>query len=414
MSAVYAETTSEVDRLKAQVAKLKRELSKRPNDPSHYPVPKQLTFCGQEIKFDKPDFRRRFEKEIIRIIRHRAQVQLYINRATATFPVIEELAGQLNTCSDLKYVAVVESALKPRAVSHAKATGWWQFMPNTARGFRLQMNAYLDERSDLYASTRAALTYLTRLNKRFDSWLLAMAGYNTGPGRLKRSSKSQKQGDFWSLDLYTEAERYSPRVLAMYHVLTHLKEYDFGRGINDGWPQEPLKIYQVTLKVSEYKRSGSADPRVYLKALALSLKMSLRDLKRYNPHLIGERLPIGVTFNLYLPPAKGARVKRALGATAQVKLIYTNQAARALPQSEEHTPDEAPRPISVSQGSDAEAVISKLGGTISGMYQVRSGDQLWQIAARARLSVTQLRRLNGLSPLSVLRAGQKLKLKKLP
>ena len=179
--------------LKSRIETLEAELAKRPRDPSAYPVPTKITFCGDQIDLSKTDIRRRFELEVIKIIKNRYQVQLYINRATSVFPVIDELAEELNTCADLKFLAVVESALKPKVVSRSKATGWWQFMPATAKGFKLKVIQGLDERSDLRASTRAALTYLKRLYKRFDSWPLAMAGYNTGPNRLKRSSKKQKR-----------------------------------------------------------------------------------------------------------------------------------------------------------------------------------------------------------------------------
>ena len=134
--------------------------------------------------------------------------------------------------------------------------------------------------------------------------------------------------------------------------------------------------------------------------------MSLRDLKRYNPHLIGERLPIGVTFNLYLSPAQGRQVKRALGRAARVKLVYRNRAARELKATPSPEAIEAPPEVKVPADP-----LNQLGGAIANSYyKVQSGDQIWQIAARARISVQRLRELNGLSPLSTLRVGQRLKL----
>ena len=443
----------DVDSLKARIKVLEAKLAQRPHDPSHYTLPKQITFCGDTIDLTPSNIRRRFESELIKIIKRRAQVQLYINRATSVFPVIDEIAKELNTCSDLKYVAVVESALKPRAISRAKATGWWQFMPATASGFKLQVNAYLDERSDLRASTRAALTYLRRLYKRFGSWPLAMAGYNTGPGRLKRSSKAQNQSSFWSLDLYTEAERYSPRVLAMYYVLSHLKKYDFGRTLKDGWAQEPLEAYRLMLETTRYKRRVTVDetkkrktkktkkrrtkrkakqrktkqrktkkrkikksktqvnPKLFFTSLSVALKVPLRDLKRYNPHLIGDRLPIGVAFDLYLPPGHSKYLARALDYPTQPKRIYQNQSARGLGQvvARKSSVTPPPSPEEIRLRSHREA-LKALGGSLIGDYVVRRGDQLWQIAARAEISVAQLRKLNGLSPLSVLQIGQRLRL----
>ena len=442
---VYAE--EDVTTLQNRIKELEAELAKRPKDPSSYPVPNKLSFCGDEIKFTTGDTKKRFELEIIKIIKNRFQVQLYINRATSVFPIIEEIAQELDTCADLKFLAVVESALKPKVVSKAKATGWWQFMPATAKGFKLKVTKNLDERSDLRASTKAALTYLKRLYKRFDSWPLAMAGYNTGPNRLKRSSKKQKRGSFWDLDLYTEAERYSPRVLAMYHVLSHLKEYDFGRTLKDGWAQEPLEAYRlyltsstftktkyitkkVKVKIKGKKRRGkrrkdrtilkkvkekvtTINERIKFNSLALLLDLPVRDLQRHNPHLIGKHLPLNISFDLYLPPGRADALKKALFLT-KVNLVHENQAAKAL-----HTKDKQKtiKPIQKTKEIQEPTVkqslakyIDQLGGPITGQYIVQEGDQLWQIAARAKVDLKVLKKINGLNSLSILKVGQRLNL----
>ncbi len=431
----------DVSVLKSRIETLEAELAKRPRDPSAYPVPTKITFCGDQIDLSKTDIRRRFELEVIKIIKNRYQVQLYINRATSVFPVIDELAEELNTCADLKFLAVVESALKPKVVSRSKATGWWQFMPATAKGFKLKVIQGLDERSDLRASTRAALTYLKRLYKRFDSWPLAMAGYNTGPNRLKRSSKKQKRGQFWNLDLYTEAERYSPRVLAMYHVLTHLKEYDFGRDLTQGWPQEPLEGYRLKLKKAHYTRLKSIkvkqkikpkrrgrkgkkqktryrtvskrvtviNDRVKFTPLSIALDLPVRDLRRFNPHLNGEHLPFNVNFNLYLPPGRQDSLARALKLNT-VSKTYQNKATQG-EQNATHLIAKVKVSAPLEQKPlRAEEAIKSLGGEIKGSYIISEGDQLWQIAARSRLSLKRLKLINGLGPLSTLKVGQRLKL----
>ncbi len=445
---VHAE--EDIQSLKARVKTLEAELAQRPKDPSAYPIPSQLTFCGDTIDLSQGDMRKRFELEVIKIIKNRFQVNLYINRATSVFPEIEEIAKDLETCPDLKFLAVVESALKPKVVSRAKATGWWQFMPATAKGFKLKVTTGLDERSDLRASTTAALTYLKRLYKRFNSWPLAMAGYNTGPNRLKRSSKKQKRGSFWNLDLYTEAERYSPRVLAMYHVLTHLKDYDFAKGLNDGWAQEPLETYRMHLPTAKYqqikyitktikvkpsksrrgrkgrkkgrkakvqtrkikKKTVHTSSKLNYNTLAIALDIPVRDLRRFNPHLQGEHLPLGVSFNLYLPPDRSEYlVKHFPGHSGQA--IHKNKAARELELNPSPKTKRNKRIIidPSTQANSVEVAIQELGGSIENEYLVQAGDQLWQIAARANMSVLQLKKINGFGPLSVLKVGQRLKLK---
>lgn len=435
--------------LKARIKALETELAGRPKDPSAYPIPKSLTFCGDTIDLSKGDMQRRFELEVIKIIKNRYQVQLYIKRATSVFPEIEEIAEELDTCADLKFLAVVESALKPKVVSRAKATGWWQFMPATAKGFKLKVTTGLDERSDLRASTRAALTYLKRLYKRFNSWPLAMAGYNTGPNRLKRSSHKQKRGSFWDLDLYTEAERYSPRVLAMYHVLTHLKDYDFAKDLDDGWPQEPLVSYRLKLPKAKYqettyitktikvkpaksrgrkkrnrgrraktqtrkikKKITKVNPKLNYNTVAIALDIPVRDLRRFNPHLKGEHLPLDVAFNFYLPPNRSHYLTKHFPAHSG-QAVHKNKAARELKLN--HSPSVKPSQAIIldrsEQSNSTAQAIKQLGGPLENTYLVKTGDQLWQIAARARLSISQLKKINKLGPLSVLKVGQRLKLK---
>ena len=161
-----AKAEDEVSQLKARIKTLEAELASRPKDPSAYPVPTSLEFCGDRIDLSSADTRRRFELEIIKIIKNRFQIQLYINRATAAFPVIDEIATELNTCADLKFLAVVESALKPKVKSR-KGHRMVAIHARNSEGFKLKVMKGLDERSDLRASTKAALTYLKRLYKRF-------------------------------------------------------------------------------------------------------------------------------------------------------------------------------------------------------------------------------------------------------
>ena len=441
-SQVQAE--DELSKLKARIKALEAELESRPRDPSAYPIPTSINFCGDTIDLSDVDIRRRFELEVIKIIKNRFQIQLYINRATAAFPVIDEIASELDTCADLKFLAVVESALKPTVKSRAKATGWWQFMPLTAKGFKLKVTEGLDERSDLRASTKAALTYLKRLYQRFGSWPLAMAGYNTGPNRLKRSSTAQNQGKFWDLDLYTEAERYSPRVLAMYHVLTHLKDYDIERELTDGWPQEPLIAYRLKLNKARYsttktikvkqeikekksrkgrkskksktrykvinKKVTELNDKIKFTPLSLALDLPVRDLRRINPHLNGEYLPLDVSFDLYLPPGHEPFLRKVFERET-INEVYQNAAARA---PKKVLKKDAPQPLQKKSDLSGEealiAAIEQLGGPISGTYKVTEGDQLWQIAARSGVELETIKSLNGLGPLSVIKVGQLLNL----
>jgi LysM repeat protein len=424
----------QVETLQARVEHLERLLKERPRDPGAYPTPKEIKFCSDKISLKDLETRRRFEKELLLILTNRAQVQLYINRARAVFPVIEREAKAMGRCSDLKHVAVIESGLRGGVTSHANAKGWWQFMSPTARDFKLVMTSEYDERSNLKTSTRAALKYLHALRKRLGSWPLAMAAYNTGPGRLRRSQSAQKHTSFWHLDLFTEAERYVPRILAVHHIMTHLKEYDFHRGIDRGWPADELIEVQVTLKPSHYqkiswvkvkaKKSKSRSKRkrgkrkrskkrakkerrvkvsstLNVLSISLALKMNLRDFRRVNPALVGKRLPLGIPFSLWIPPGSTQRLKGHLGRGARIRELKPSDpvTVSAVNLNQPSTDDDTDR------GSTSPQRNSKIDPQKI-EYTVQLGDSLWLIAHKSGVSVDQLRAWNMLSNRAPLRQGQ--------
>ncbi|MEE2787583.1 MAG: lytic transglycosylase domain-containing protein, partial [Myxococcota bacterium] len=214
-------------RLEAKLEQLQRELEHRPRDVSTYRLPKTLKFCGTKIDLENPVIRDRLEHEFYLILGDRAQVVLWARRAQRVFPPMERTIKRRKMCDDLKYVAVAESGLRPAVTSHASAKGWWQFMAPTARDFGLKVGRSWDERADLGQSTSAGLRYLEELRNQFGTWPLALAAYNTGPGRLRRAIKDQGIKDYWRLMLINEAERYVPRIVMIKEVLGNAERYGF-------------------------------------------------------------------------------------------------------------------------------------------------------------------------------------------
>ncbi len=152
----------------------------------------------------------------------------YVQRMTERgsrylFHIVEELERR-NMPSELALLPFIESAFNPQAMSSAKASGMWQFMPGTGRDFALKQNVFRDDRRDVLASTRAALDYLDRLHTMFGDWHLALAAYNWGEGNVTRAiARNQKLGlptDYGSLRMPMETQYYVPKLQAVKNIVT--------------------------------------------------------------------------------------------------------------------------------------------------------------------------------------------------
>jgi membrane-bound lytic murein transglycosylase D len=137
------------------------------------------------------------------------------------FNLIESILSQYGLPRELKYIAVIESNLSTAATSRVGAGGPWQFMPYTAREYGLAVNGYYDERRDYTKSTHAAARYLLTLYKQMHDWLLVMAAYNGGPGRVYSAIKKSGSRNFWNLQYYLPAESrtYVKRFIATHYIM---------------------------------------------------------------------------------------------------------------------------------------------------------------------------------------------------
>lgn len=137
------------------------------------------------------------------------------------FNLIENILQQYGLPKELKYIAVIESNLSTGATSVVGAGGPWQFMPYTARDYGLVVNGYTDDRRDYYKSTHAAARYLLYLYRQLHDWLLVMAAYNGGPGRVYNAMKKSNSKDFWQLQYYLpeESRIYVKRFIATHYIM---------------------------------------------------------------------------------------------------------------------------------------------------------------------------------------------------
>ena len=143
------------------------------------------------------------------------------------FPLFEQQLEQYDLPLEFKYLAIVESALSPKARSHSGATGLWQFMYPTGKQYGLEVTSYVDERQDPLKSTIAACEYFIKLYDIFGDWNLVLVAYNGGPGYIQRKIASVGTSDFWKLypHLRKETRNYIPTFIAVNYVMNYASEY---------------------------------------------------------------------------------------------------------------------------------------------------------------------------------------------
>lgn len=147
-------------------------------------------------------------------------------QAEKWFPIIEPILKQYGIPSDFKYVPLVESGLKG-GTSPRGASGYWQFMPETARDFGLKVNGGIDERNNIRKSSIAAAKYIRSLYHEFNSWTLAAAAYNIGEGSLKRQILKQSQDNYYKMKLNRETASYVYKLISMKEIIENPTRYGY-------------------------------------------------------------------------------------------------------------------------------------------------------------------------------------------
>jgi membrane-bound lytic murein transglycosylase D len=295
----------ELEALREQVGGLAAQLASTRPALHTYRLPAEITFAGEPVPLDRWDVAERLEREFYLALGDPAQAVLWLKRSARYFPYIEDELQAAQLPDDLKYVAVIESALRPRAYSYARASGIWQFIPDTARRYGLRVTRALDERRDPARSTAAAIAYLRDLYRRFRSWPLALAGYNFGEKAVAEALKRQGVSTYYQLALPLETERYFFRTLAAKLLLEDPGRY--------GLPVPPEERYSphttdlVDLQVVGYLR---------VRELATAAGSFYREIKTLNPAVMGDVLPAG-RYQVRIPRGRSAPFAGALPALAR-------------------------------------------------------------------------------------------------
>ena len=190
-------------------------------------IPEKMVFAGENYTFDRYDMHERLDRELNSFTYFHSTTLLLFKRANRIFPIIEPILKQYGIPDDIKYLAVIESSLDPRAVSPARAAGLWQFMPATATQFGLEVSDEVDERYHIEKSTIAACRYLKDAYNKYGSWSAAALSYNGGQGRITRELQNQQSNEALDLWLVDETTRYFYRMLAIKLVFENPPQYGF-------------------------------------------------------------------------------------------------------------------------------------------------------------------------------------------
>ncbi|ARJ41044.1 murein transglycosylase D [Pantoea alhagi] len=302
------------------------------------------------LKMEVPE-NPRIREQKQKYLRNKSYLHDVTLRAEPYMYWIVEQIKQRKMPMELVLLPIVESAFNPHATSAANAAGIWQIVPSTGRNYGLKQNQWYDGRRDIVASTRAVLDMMERLNGMFDGdWLLTIAAYNSGEGRVLKAIKQNKARgkptDFWHLSLPRETTLYVPKMLALQDILKNNKRY----GVRLPAPNESRALARVEV-----------GQQIELTQAAEMAGLSVTRLKNYNTgYKRGATAPNGPHY-IMVPKANVAQLRNSL-----------------------------------ASGDIAAVQPTRLATASSRSYKVRNGDTLSGIASRMGVSVKELQRTNNL------------------
>ena len=309
------------------------------------------------------------------VVRKREMSSRMLGMAELYFPLFEEHLDRYAIPLEMKYLAVVESALNPAARSRAGAVGLWQFMLPTGKMYGLQADSYVDERHDVYKSTEAACRYLKYLHSIYDDWELALAAYNCGPGNVNKAiRRSGGEKNYWKIydHLPRETRGYVPAFIAVNYLFNHFADHNL----------YPIAPTYCAYEVDTVQVCYPLD----LAAVAVLTGGTAQELRDLNPTFKRGVVPdVDEPVSLYLP-------REAVGVfvSNEEMMRYSFQAAQPSATTMDRAAADVPK-----QATEERS------------HTVRSGESLGLIAKKYGTSVSAIKQLNGLRS-DRIHAGQKL------
>jgi len=358
------------------------------------------------------------------VLKERAFIQRGLNNSSIYISMISEAFRREGLPGDLVWLPLIESGFSVHALSRAGAAGLWQFMPSTARHYRLRIDFWVDERLDPYKSTQKAVKLLKELYRFYHNWELTLAAYNAGMGAVNRAIEMGKTTDYWELCsmklLRRETRDYVPRFYAAVHIARNPSLYGFTVNGLRGFPD-----YETLL----------AEKPLDLTILALKAEIQLDDLRFLNPELKRLITPIGEKYALRVPKYRFEQVVSVYHSLPEDEIhglvwhtVKTGETLGEIAQRYETKVTllkqinaisnsrmvQAGKKILVPVGSqttvhsDAPFIPKRGFLTQEIVYTIREGDTIWRIAHRFRTDVETILSLNGLSFESIVMPGDRI------
>lgn len=243
--------------------------------------------------------------------KHSSYLSKLRSTALPYFNLIDHIFSEYGLPQELKYLAVIESNLQTSATSWAGATGPWQFMPSTARDFGLVVIPGQDDRRDYIKSTHAAAQYLLQLYRKMHDWLLVIAAYNGGPGRVYEAIKKSGSRNFWELQHYLpeESRNHVKKFIATHYVMESNESLRFGIPTPGNQEENPFDNNpKLTTVERENAETLTISGKYHSKVIAEHLGITTDEFAKYNP-LFDVRLGRNGQYDLMLPADKMAIFK---------------------------------------------------------------------------------------------------------
>lgn len=318
--------------------------------------------------------------------RKRELVEAMLGMSLYYMPIFEQALERHGVPLELRYLPVIESALNPDAVSKAGATGLWQFMLPTARGLGMEISTLVDERRDPHVSSEAAAVYLKQLYNMYGDWSLAIAAYNCGPGNVNKALRragieDKKDKDFWSIYYFLpqETRGYVPAFIAANYVMTYYNLH----GISPALAKRPI----ITDSVHVSKR-------VNFNQISQVLNIPVEEIRVLNPQYRHDIIPGDIRpYSLVLP-------------SMQVYSYIMSEDSIAGRDATLYARRSVVEPTSLEELENNGEFTTKL---VVKTHKVQRGETLSGIAKKYGVSVSDIKKWNGLRKNSVPR-GRNLKI----